>query len=83
MQLPSAPRISLSRSHPLPCPPLSISPVFSVSLTPRAYKRYLDTRTILTVKIPSRSRHCYSSEQIPAPEQLNSKTVALMNRAFF
>jgi len=35
------------------------------------------------VKIPSRSRHCYSSEQIPAPQQLNSKTVALMNRAFF
>lgn len=75
MQLPSALRISLALS--LPFSLFSISPPPpSFSFTLRVYKRYLDTRTIPTVKIPSRSRHCYSSEQIPVPQQLNSKTVA-------
>lgn len=85
MQLPSALRISLALSLPFslfclsPSPlslsiPLSLSRSLSFSLC--VYKRYLDTRTIPTVKIPSRSRHCYSSEQIPVPQQLNSKTVA-------
>lgn len=78
MQLPSALRISLALSPSLP--PFSLSLLLSSSLTLsfslRVYKRYLDIRTIPTVKIPSRSRHCYSSEQIPVPQQLNSKTVA-------
>lgn len=77
MQLPSALRISLALSLPFSLFCLSPSPLsLSLSFSLRVYKRYLDTRTIPTVKIPSRSRHCYSSEQIPVPQQLNSKTVA-------
>lgn len=83
MQLPSALRISLALS----LLPFSLSRLLSSSLTLsfslRVYKCYLDTRTIPTVKIPSRSRHCYSSEQIPVPQQLNSKTVARADESSF
>lgn len=44
-----------------------------------------DTSRNPSAKIPSLARGIaiLAREQIPAPQQLNSKTVALMNRAFF